>query len=82
MNIWHDISPQAVAPEILPAAIEISKGSSNKYELDKQTGWLRLDRVLHTSTHYPQNYGFIPLTYGDDNDRWMSLFFAASQFCP
>ena len=64
MNIWHDISSDAVRPESFTAVIEISKGSKNKYELDKNTGLLRLDRVLHTSTHYPQNYGFIPLTYG------------------
>lgn len=48
--------------------IEISKGSKNKYELDKETGLLILDRILHTSTHYPANYGFIPRTYGDDGD--------------
>jgi inorganic pyrophosphatase len=50
------------------ACIEISKGSKNKYELDKDTGLLRLDRVLYTSTHYPANYGFIPRTYTEDND--------------
>ena len=82
MNIWHDISPQAVAPENFTAAIEISKGSSNKYELDKQTGWLRLDRVLHTSTHYPQNYGFIPLTYGDDNDPLDVLVLCSEPILP
>ena len=82
MNIWHDISPQAVAPENFTAAIEISKGSSNKYELDKQTGWLRLDRVLHTSTHYPQNYGFIPLTYGDDNDSLDVLVLCSEPILP
>ncbi|MBO5021129.1 MAG: inorganic diphosphatase [Clostridia bacterium] len=48
--------------------IEISKGSKKKYELDKETGFIMLDRILHTSTHYPANYGFIPRTYGDDND--------------
>lgn len=50
------------------AVIEIPKGSKSKYELDKETGVLMLDRVLHTSTHYPANYGFIPRTYGDDMD--------------
>ena len=50
------------------AVIEISKGSKKKYELDKETGFLMLDRILYTSTHYPANYGFIPRTYGDDND--------------
>ena len=68
MNIWHDISPARVCPESFTVVIEISKGGKQKYELDKQTGLLRLDRILHTATHYPANYGFIPITYGDDND--------------
>lgn len=68
MNIWHDISEKRVTPERFTAVIEISKGGKNKYELDKETGLLRLDRVLYTSTHYPANYGFIPLTYADDKD--------------
>lgn len=50
------------------AVIEITKGSKKKYELDKETGVLMLDRILYTSTHYPANYGFIPRTYGDDLD--------------
>lgn len=68
MNIWHDISPEMITPERFMAVIEIKKGGKNKYELDKATGMLRLDRVLYTSTHYPANYGFIPRTYGDDGD--------------
>ena len=68
MNIWHDINPEAVKPESFSAVIEIPKGSRTKYELDKNTGLMRLDRILYTSTHYPANYGFIPRTYGDDND--------------
>ncbi len=68
MNIWHDINPQRIDVDRFDAVIEISKGSKMKYELDKQTGLLRLDRVLHTSTHYPANYGFIPRTYALDND--------------
>ena len=67
-NIWHDISPKRISPEDFIAVIEIPKGSKKKYELDKETGLIILDRVLHTSTHYPANYGFIPRTYGDDND--------------
>ena len=67
-NIWHDISPKRIAPEDFIAVIEIPQGSKKKYELDKETGLIILDRVLHTSTHYPANYGFIPRTYGDDND--------------
>ena len=68
MNIWHDIDPKSITPEKFTAVIEISKGSNCKYELDKYTGLLRLDRVLYTSTHYPANYGFIPRTFADDGD--------------
>ena len=67
-NIWHDISPDRIQPEDFVAVIEIPKGSKKKYELDKETGLIILDRVLYTSTHYPANYGFIPRTYGDDGD--------------
>lgn len=67
-NIWHDISPKRIQPDDFICVIEISKGSKKKYELDKETGFLMLDRILYTSTHYPANYGFIPRTYGDDND--------------
>lgn len=67
-NIWHDISPKRIHPENFMCVVEISKGSKKKYELDKETGFLMLDRILHTSTHYPANYGFIPRTYGDDED--------------
>ncbi len=67
-NIWHDISPKRITPTDFMAVIEITKGSKKKYELDKETGVLMLDRILYTSTHYPANYGFIPRTYGDDGD--------------
>jgi inorganic pyrophosphatase len=67
-NIWHDISPKRITAEDFMTVVEISKGSKKKYELDKETGYLMLDRILYTSTHYPANYGFIPRTYGDDND--------------
>lgn len=67
-NIWHDISPKRIGASDFVCVIEISKGSKKKYELDKETGLIMLDRILHTSTHYPANYGFIPRTYGDDND--------------
>ena len=67
-NIWHDISPKRITPEEFIAVVEIPKGSKKKYELDKETGLILLDRILHTSTHYPANYGFIPRTYGDDLD--------------
>ena len=68
MNIWHDIDSSRITPESFLVVIEIPKGSKAKYELDKQTGLLKLDRILHTSTHYPANYGFIPRTYADDLD--------------
>lgn len=68
MNVWHDIDPQFISPEEFMAVIEIPAYSKKKYELDKKTGLLRLDRILYTSTHYPANYGFIPRTYADDGD--------------
>jgi len=68
MNIWHDIDPAMITPSEFMAVIEIPEGSKKKYELDKRTGLLRLDRILYTSTHYPANYGFIPRTYADDRD--------------
>ena len=67
-NLWHTISPARIKPEDFIAVTEIEKGSKNKYELDKETGALILDRILYTSTHYPANYGFIPRTYADDGD--------------
>ena len=82
MNIWHDISPARVTPESFTTCIEISKGSNIKYELDKQTGMLKLDRVLFTSTHYPANYGFIPITYGDDNDPLDVLVLCSEPLLP
>ena len=68
MNIWHDVDPTFISPQKFMAVIEIAAGSKKKYELDKKTGILRLDRILYTSTHYPANYGFIPRTYADDQD--------------
>ncbi len=68
MNPWHDVSLGEQAPEIFNCIIEIPIGSNVKYELDKVTGLLRVDRVLFSSVHYPANYGFLPRTYCDDND--------------
>ena len=62
MNIWHSIDSRRINKDKFYACIEISSGSRNKYELDKETGFLKLDRILYTSTHYPANYGFIPKT--------------------
>lgn len=82
MNIWHDIDEKRITPEEFIACIEISRNSKNKYELDKETGRLILDRVLFTSTHYPANYGFIPKTYGDDDDPLDVLVLCQSEIVP
>ncbi len=65
---WHSIDPGKEVPANVKCFIEIPKGSKGKYELDKTSGILRLDRVLFSSVHYPANYGFIPQTYCDDHD--------------
>lgn len=65
---WHDVSYGKDAPEVVQGIIEIPKNSRAKYELDKDSGMLILDRVLYSSINYPANYGFIPKTYCDDND--------------
>ena len=67
-NPWHDISQGKKFPKEINAVIEVSMGSSTKYELDKETGMLRLDRVLYSPVHYPADYGFIPRTYWEDDD--------------
>lgn len=82
MNIWHDINPEKINPEKFTAVIEISKGSKSKYELDKETGLLKLDRILYTSTHYPANYGFIPRTFADDGDPLDVLVLCSQQIYP
>ena len=82
MNIWHDISPERIQPENFTAVIEIPKGGKNKYEMDKETGLLRLDRVLYTATHYPANYGFIPKTLADDNDPLDVLVLCSETLVP
>lgn len=68
MNPWHDITIGEKSPAIVKSIIEIPKGSRAKYELDKETGLLKLDRVLFSSVYYPANYGFIPQTFCDDGD--------------
>ena len=82
MNIWHDISPKRITVDDFYAVIEISKGGKNKYELDKETGLLKLDRVLFTSTHYPANYGFIPRTYAEDGDPLDVLVLCSETILP
>src|SRR5881398_3623464 len=69
MHPWHDsYVDDALVDKAFPVIIEVPKGSKNKYELDKETGLLRLDRVLYSAVHYPADYGFIPRTFCDDGD--------------
>jgi inorganic pyrophosphatase len=68
LHPWHGASYGKKMPEIVNALIEIPQGSRTKYEIDKETGLLKLDRVIHSSFHYPINYGFIPKTLGEDGD--------------
>jgi inorganic pyrophosphatase len=65
---WHGVPPGDQAPRIVNAVIEIPQGSRAKYEIDKESGLLKLDRIIYSSFYYPCNYGFIPQTYGDDKD--------------
>lgn len=81
-NIWHDIRKDRIQPEDFVAVIEIPKGSKKKYELDKETGYIILDRILYTSTHYPANYGFIPRTYAEDNDPLDCLVLCSEELDP
>ena len=82
MNPWHDFDDERITEESFISVIEIPRGSKNKYELDKRSGLLRLDRILYTSTHYPANYGFIPRTYADDGDPLDVLVLCAEPIYP
>jgi inorganic pyrophosphatase len=80
---WHDVDPSdGLLPSQFNAIIEIPLGSSNKYELDKKTGLLKLDRVLHSAVYYPANYGFIPQTLADDGDPLDVLVLGAEPVYP
>jgi inorganic pyrophosphatase len=79
---WHGVSPGDALPQLVRAIIEISSGSKAKYEVDKDSGLLRLDRVLFSAVHYPANYGFIPQTLGDDGDPLDILVFSQVEFTP
>jgi inorganic pyrophosphatase len=68
MHFWHDLSPGPKPPQLLHAVVEIPRGSRNKYEIDKEGGFIRLDRVLYSSLVYPGDYGIIPRTLYDDGD--------------
>lgn len=82
MNIWHDIDNDRITKDEFLACVEIPKGSKKKYELDKETGMIILDRILFTSTHYPANYGFIPRTYSQDRDPLDVLILCNETFDP
>lgn len=82
MNIWHDIAEERIKTDDFVSVIEIPKGCKNKYELDKETGMLRLDRILYTATHYPANYGFIPRTYAGDHDPLDVLVLCQEEMYP
>ncbi|QQS28358.1 MAG: inorganic diphosphatase [Sphingobacteriales bacterium] len=81
-NPWHHVSPGKNIPEIVNGIIEIPKGSRAKYELDKESGLLKLDRVLYSSVYYPANYGFIPQSFCDDNDPLDILVLSQIDFVP
>ena len=83
MHPWHDpYIDDAIVATAFPVVIEIPKGSKNKYELDKETGLLRLDRVLHSAVYYPADYGFIPRTYCDDGDPLDALVLSQEAVYP
>ena len=83
MHPWHDTPVDEAALEsAFPVIIEIPKGSKNKYELDKETGLLRLDRVLHSAVHYPADYGFVPRTFCDDGDPLDALVLSQEAVYP
>jgi inorganic pyrophosphatase len=82
LNLWRDLSPGTHPPDDVTAVIEIPFGSRNKYELDKHTGMLRLDRVLYSAVHYPGDYGFIPRTLHEDNDPLDVLVLVKEQTFP
>lgn len=82
MNAWHDIEIGSTSPEIVNSIIEIPKFSKTKFELDKKSGLLKVDRVLYSSTHYPANYGFIPQTYCGDHDPLDILVLGQAEVYP
>ena len=81
-NPWHQVEIGDKQPNIVQSIIEISMGSKAKYELDKETGMLRLDRVLYSAVFYPANYGFIPQTLGEDNDPLDIVVLSQLQILP
>ena len=82
MHIWHDLSLGDNAPDEVIAVIEIPRGSQNKYEIDKETGLVKLDRVLWTANAYPFDYGFFPQTLWEDGDPLDAIVVATNPFVP
>jgi inorganic pyrophosphatase len=82
INAWRDIPPGSHPPELVTAVIEIPRGSRNKYEIDKETGMMKLDRVLYSAVHYPGDYGFIPRTLFEDGDPIDVLVRINEPTCP
>lgn len=80
MNLWHDIDPGSA--EEMTVVVEIPRGSNNKYEIDKASGLIKLDRVLHSAQTFPFDYGFVPKTLWDDNDALDVILFATNPFPP
>jgi len=81
-HLWHQIHPGKKCPEIVTSVIEIQKGSRSKFEIDKESGLIKLDRFLHGSMHYPVNYGIIPKTLGEDGDPLDILVFTGAELFP
>lgn len=81
-NPWHEVSMGDNAPDVVNGIVEIPRGSRAKYELDKETGMITLDRVLYSSVFYPANYGFIPQSYCDDNDPLDILILSQVELVP
>lgn len=81
-NPWHDVEPGENVTDFFNTIIEIPLGSSNKYELDKKSGLLKLDRVLHSAVYYPANYGFIPQSLSEDGDPLDVLVLGAAPVYP
>lgn len=82
MHPWHQVALYEDAPDLVPAIIEVPRGSQIKYELDKISGLLRIDRILYSAVHYPANYGFIPQTYCADHDPLDVLVLGQVAVCP
>lgn len=82
LHPWHGVETGAKAPQLVNAVIEIPQGSRLKYEIDKPSGLLKLDRVIYSSFHYPANYGFIPQTYGEDKDPLDILVISSESIQP